>query len=680
MPRRTRLCAHTRKSQPPNFQQHVLKAPRLNVQPLELPLHFNDSMITVHHSSITLVDVNRRDTMKKVNINVNLLVENTIQGVFPPTNKPVIYDHEDSNIARIATGDILRITINLEINNSASHGKSSLDYIVTMQIHESNIYELRLYEKTVDGFQLNHFYFPIMQHVRFISTAILLKLVTESLEMIPLLIFVAAVLFLVYDRLKFRHFALKGVQHQNPLPFFGHYLPVVLGRKAPGELYDCHYQKYKDLPYFGVYEYHRPVLVVNDLSLVEHILVKDFSSFANHPRWVIDEDSYLNLMTLNLRGNLWRATRYKLTASFTTSKMQSAFERILQKATPVFKEGEVEIQEKINSIAADIIASYFGATIQNKDAFAQAMHEQTHFTALRHLEIQFLEHFPKLAYWTGMKLFHERINKLMKETTRLLLSGCGSTSELRTILEDMKGEGVLKMKGKDFDINGNSGVEHVFEATDELLLGQAAQFLFAGLDATANTMGFLVYEMAVNADVQQKVREEAVAALKRNNGVWSYEVTQSLQYLQYCINESTRLHSVKPFLFREATRDYKFPGTDVQIKIGDKIVIPAISLQTDPRYYPEPLAFKPERWSQIDKEKKNYSWLPFGEGPRQCLGMRFAFMEMKFVVAKLLTEFEISISERTEMPAGHVILGIVGRLDRPVYIHLKKIGNQGNSL
>uniref|UniRef100_A0A0K8T0Z4 Uncharacterized protein n=1 Tax=Lygus hesperus TaxID=30085 RepID=A0A0K8T0Z4_LYGHE len=279
-----------------------------------------------------------------------------------------------------------------------------------------------------------------------------------------------------------------------------------------------------------------------------------------------------------------------------------------------------------------------------------------------------------------MKLFHERLNKLMKETTRLLLSGCGSNSELRSLLEGIKGEGVLKMKGKDFDINGNSGVQHVFEATDELLLGQAAQFLFAGLDATSNTMGFLVYEMAVNADVQQKVREEAVAALERTKGVWTYEMIQSLQYLQFCINESTRLHSVKPFLFREATRDYKLPGTDVQIKVGDKIVIPAISLQTDPRYYSEPLAFKPERWSQVEREKKNYTWLPFGEGPRQCLGMRFAFMEMKFVVAKLLTEFEISISERTEMPAGHVILGIVGRLDRPVYINLKRIGNLSNSL
>ncbi|KAF6207505.1 hypothetical protein GE061_015951 [Apolygus lucorum] len=99
------------------------------------------------------------DTMKKVNINVNLLVENTIQCFFPPTNKPVTYDHEDSNIARIATGDILRITINLEINNSASHGKSSLDYIVTMQIHESKIYELRLYEKRSTDSSLTIFIF-----------------------------------------------------------------------------------------------------------------------------------------------------------------------------------------------------------------------------------------------------------------------------------------------------------------------------------------------------------------------------------------------------------------------------------------------------------------------------------------------------------------------------------------
>ncbi|KAF6205418.1 hypothetical protein GE061_019590 [Apolygus lucorum] len=164
MPRRTRLCAHTRKSQP-DTQQQVLKAPRLNVQPLDLPVHFNDSLLTISHSSIILVNINRRDDMTKEKIDVNLLVENTIQDVFPPTNKLVTYDHEDYNIARIAPGDVLRISINVKINNTASHSQSPLDYIVTMQIHECNIYELRLYEKTVDGFQLNHFYFPTMKHV-----------------------------------------------------------------------------------------------------------------------------------------------------------------------------------------------------------------------------------------------------------------------------------------------------------------------------------------------------------------------------------------------------------------------------------------------------------------------------------------------------------------------------------
>ncbi|CAB0002007.1 unnamed protein product [Nesidiocoris tenuis] len=278
-------------------------------------------------------------------------------------------------------------------------------------------------------------------------------------------------------------------------------------------------RKHKDKKYFGVYEYHRPTLVLNDLDLVEHVLVKDFSSFANHPRWVIDESSYLNQMTLNLRGNLWRATR--------------------------------------------------------------------------HVEYQFLEHFPKLAAWSGMSLFSKKIDKTMRETSRALLSGCGATSEFRSLIEGIKSDGVLRMKGKDFDINGNEEADHVFE--------------------------------------------------------------------------SMRIHSVKPFLFREATRDYTFPGTDLKIKTGEKVVIPAISFQMDPQHYPEPEKFKPERWSEDARPKSKFTWLPFGEGPRQCLGMRFSIMEMKLVLGKLLTEFEMTISPRTAMPAGHVTLGIVGRLDRPVY-------------
>ncbi|CAB0002011.1 unnamed protein product [Nesidiocoris tenuis] len=285
------------------------------------------------------------------------------------------------------------------------------------------------------------------------------------------------------------------------------------------KVHGYHFRKHKDKKYFGVYEYHRPTLVLNDLDLVEHVLVKDFSSFANHPRWVIDESSYLNQMTLNLRGNLWRATR--------------------------------------------------------------------------HVEYQFLEHFPKLAAWSGMSLFSKKIDKTMRETSRALLSGCGATSEFRSLIEGIKSDGVLRMKGKDFDINGNEEADHVFE--------------------------------------------------------------------------SMRIHSVKPFLFREATRDYTFPGTDLKIKTGEKVVIPAISFQMDPQHYPEPEKFKPERWSEDARPKSKFTWLPFGEGPRQCLGMRFSIMEMKLVLGKLLTEFEMTISPRTAMPAGHVTLGIVGRLDRPVY-------------
>lgn len=60
--------------------------------------------------------------------------------------------------------------------------------------------------------------------------------------MIPFFVLVAVVLFLIYDRLKFRHWSLKGVPHEAPVPFFGHYFPVTIGKRPPGEFYDFYYQ------------------------------------------------------------------------------------------------------------------------------------------------------------------------------------------------------------------------------------------------------------------------------------------------------------------------------------------------------------------------------------------------------------------------------------------------------
>lgn len=75
---------------------------------------------------------------------------------------------------------------------------------------------------------------------------------------------------------------------------------------------------------------------------------------------------------------------------------------------------------------------------------------------------------------------------------------------------------------------------------------------------------------------------------------------------------------------RECTKDYKVPGTDITIEKGTSIFIPAFALQRDEKYYPEPEKFDPERFSNENKSQKTFNempYLPFGDGPRNCIGL-----------------------------------------------------------
>jgi cytochrome P450 len=82
-----------------------------------------------------------------------------------------------------------------------------------------------------------------------------------------------------------------------------------------------------------------------------------------------------------------------------------------------------------------------------------------------------------------------------------------------------------------------------------------------------------------------------------------------------------RFYPPAPMTDRGCTKDYKLPGTDLIIKKGHAVAVPIIGIHHDERYYPNPEKFDPERFSSENKHKINpYTWLPFGSGPRNCIG------------------------------------------------------------
>lgn len=104
-------------------------------------------------------------------------------------------------------------------------------------------------------------------------------------------------------------------------------------------------------------------------------------------------------------------------------------------------------------------------------------------------------------------------------------------------------------------------------------------------------------------------------------------------------------------LLRTAQHDFKIEKTDLIIKKGTLVVIPTYAIHTDPEFYPEPMKFDPERFSDENKRNRHpMAHLPFGEGPRNCIGLRFGLMQTKVGLIKLLTNFRFLPSDKTTIP------------------------------
>lgn len=101
-------------------------------------------------------------------------------------------------------------------------------------------------------------------------------------------------------------------------------------------------------------------------------------------------------------------------------------------------------------------------------------------------------------------------------------------------------------------------------------------------------------------------------------------VTSSSRQTQIVRAEILRKYPPAPLLSRRCEYKYQIPGSKVVLPAGMRVVIPIYGLHHDPNYYPEPMTFKPERFTEENKRTRHpYTYLPFGEGPRNCIGKDF---------------------------------------------------------
>lgn len=111
----------------------------------------------------------------------------------------------------------------------------------------------------------------------------------------------------------------------------------------------------------------------------------------------------------------------------------------------------------------------------------------------------------------------------------------------------------------------------------------------------------------------------------------------------------------------------------LHISKGQNLFIPIFGLHRDPKYFPDPECFNPERFNKENKKNiKPYTFIPFGVGPRSCIGSRLALLKSKILLFYLLVNFEIICIERTEKPLQLVKTGFFLTAKNGIWLGLKR--------
>jgi cytochrome P450 len=169
------------------------------------------------------------------------------------------------------------------------------------------------------------------------------------------------------------------------------------------------------------------------------------------------------------------------------------------------------------------------------------------------------------------------------------------------------------------------------EVRDQVLV-----FVLAGYETTANALAYVFHLLGQDPAVQDRVRAEAAAAAS---------LDRDLPFTRQVVSEAVRLYPPVPHIPRSARRDDVVLGHAV--RAGDAVLVPTWVVHRDPRWWPDPLRFDPgrfapERAPASAPERHRYAYLPFGAGPRTCIGASFAMLEASVAAAAVARAFAVT--------------------------------------
>ncbi|EFN73381.1 Probable cytochrome P450 6a13 [Camponotus floridanus] len=201
------------------------------------------------------------------------------------------------------------------------------------------------------------------------------------------------------------------------------------------------------------------------------------------------------------------------------------------------------------------------------------------------------------------------------------------------------------------EIKNNPDKMDDIKITQNLVAAQAFIFFAAGFETSSTTMSHALYELALDQQIQDKLREEINQEYTKHGSNSSYENVRKMNYLDKIFKETLRKYPVATHLMRHSTSSYTFGGSTVNIPKNLKVFIPVFGIHRDRDIYPRPDVFDPERLNdEAIQTRHPMHYLPFDDGPRNCIGARFGIHQTKIGLIKILRNYKVEVCDKTQIP------------------------------
>jgi len=389
-------------------------------------------------------------------------------------------------------------------------------------------------------------------------------------------------------------------------------------------------------------------LLVSDPEMIERVLVHNAANYRKSPQQQRRLRPALGDGLLTAEGEVWRSTR-RITAPLFSPNAVGLVLQDMQAATEVMRmrwqdrhhlAAPLDLTAEFQRLTYEIVSRTVFSGALDRDRAAIHANMAIYFDTLGRIDLASLLDLPgwwptldKLRAAKSLKVFRNVVDATVAARRAAPKRDCGDLLDQLFHATDPKTGQTL----------GNAAV------SDNVLT-----FLAAGHETTGNALAWIFYLLALHPEAQDQVRAELQETC--GNGPVERDHLDRLDYTKAVINEALRLYPPVPFMAREAIEADDLNGQPV--RKGMQIVISPWVVHRHKLLWEAPDAFRPERFlGEAGRSIPRGAFLPFGLGPRICIGQRFALQEILTVMAAILPAFRYDLVDpQSVFPQARITL------------------------